>query len=276
SWVIWTTVVSIIFAFLGYFNDIGRQLVALISAITFPLIAVLKSGQPVDEEKTNKPIIKAIARTAGAVLIVAIAGFIIAGLLSSRAYMMRMEMFAGVKIAHLLPILLAAFIYAGGIGFSVERYGVQKEKVKINLKKLLANPLYIWQAIAGAIALLFIALMLIRSGNQSGLEVSSFEIRFRSLLDQWLIVRPRTKEFLLGYPLLFTGIAFILRNIKRWGYPLIVVGTIGLVSSVNTFCHIHTPIWMSALRTFNGMVIGIAIGIVLYIIIRNLPGEKDN
>ena len=89
-----------------------------------------------------------------------------------------------------------------------------------------------------------------------------------------MLVRPRTKEFLIGYPALIAGIAFALRGRRQWAAPLIVIGSIGLVSALNTFCHIHTPIHLSLMRVFNGAVVGILLGIVFYGLIRRLPGTE--
>ena len=43
-----------------------------------------------------------------------------------------------------------------------------------------------------------------------------------------------------------------LRGMRQWAAPLIVIGSIGLVSALNTFCHIHTPIQLSVFRIING------------------------
>ena len=51
-------------------------------------------------------------------------------------------------------------------------------------------------------------------------------------------VRPRTKEFLIGYPmmliLLYFGYSFKM-------YPVLLMGLIGQISLINTYAHIHTP-----------------------------------
>jgi hypothetical protein len=88
------------------------------------------------------------------------------------------------------------------------------------------------------------------------------ELKLRSLLDQLLIVRPRTKEFLIGHPALFLSVALAPLWGRRVSLPLLWLGTIGQVSLINTFCHIHTPLSVSLLRAFNGLWTGILLGCV--------------
>ncbi|MDI6828546.1 MAG: DUF5693 family protein, partial [Armatimonadota bacterium] len=81
-----------------------------------------------------------------------------------------------------------------------------------------------------------------------------------------LFVRPRTKEFLIGHPAMFLGITSLLSRRRAWGLPLIALGTLGQVSMLNTFCHIHTPLVLSAIRTLNGLVLGLALGWIVWLI----------
>ena len=87
----------------------------------------------------------------------------------------------------------------------------------------------------------------------------------RQLLDRILGVRPRTKEFLIGHPLMLILLYF---GYELKLFPLVMVGTIGQVSIINTYAHIHTPLNISFLRTFHGLWIGILIGIIAIIIIK--------
>jgi hypothetical protein len=190
--------------------------------------------------------------------------------------MLRVDQFAGVKAAHLVPVLVLALLYAGGIAWKSDVWGIQKRKLARTIRDLSTNPVLWWQiaAVVGVAAI--VGLMVLRSGNDSGLEVSSWEIKFRAILDKILYVRPRTKEFLVGYPALLVGIAFAVRGRRRWAAPLIVVGSIGLISALNTFCHIHTPLFVSAWRILNGTIVGILLGAALYWLVRNLPGRDTD
>jgi hypothetical protein len=48
----------------------------------------------------------------------------------------------------------------------------------------------------------------------------------------------------------------------------IVLGTIGLANLVNTFAHLHKPIRMAMFTTLNGILAGLAVGIIGYIIVK--------
>src|SRR5205823_12796035 len=86
------------------------------------------------------------------------------------------------------------------------------------------------------------------------------EMSLRNMLDRYL-VRPRTKEFLIGHPAL---LAALLLGATRAGrgvrLSLALIGSIGQVSMVNSFCHLHTPLLMTVTRVFNGLWLGVLIG----------------
>ena len=104
-----------------------------------------------------------------------------------------------------------------------------------------------------------------RSGNFA--PVSLYERKFRDILEKIFWIRPRFKD-LIGYPMLFLSQRFN----KSWNFVLETLGTVGLVSTFNTFCHVKSPIFVSLYRSF----LGFALGFGLYLLIRalqNLGGE---
>ena len=140
----------------------------------------------------------------------------------------------------------------------------EKQDPLLKTKKLFnAAVTYKWVAAFVVIAGLLL-IYLLRTGNDTT-TVSEYERLFRAMLDNVLFVRPRTKEFLFGHPLLL--LAFY------WGYqrdemlPVLALGAIGQISLVNTFAHIHTPVLTSLLRTINGLVLGIVIGVALILVV---------
>ena len=109
-----------------------------------------------------------------------------------------------------------------------------------------------------------LALLVLRTGHETGLGVSGLELQFRSVLNRVFGVRPRSKEVLIGHPLLLLGLARAAggKNVGRW--LLLSLGTIGQVSLVNTFTHIHTPVLISVARTLHGLWFGALVGVGLY------------
>jgi hypothetical protein len=258
-------------------GEMGRKAVALLSAVTFPTLAALRATNNTPENQRVAPnaLRQAVGKLACAVVTTAFGGLLIVGLLSQRDFMLRTDQFMGVKLAHLLPVLALAILYAGGIAWRADTWAAQKERFWKSIRGLASNPVLMWQALGMLVAVAIVGLMVLRSGNDSGVGVSGLELKFRSILDKVLYVRPRTKEFLIGYPALLAGIAFALRGRRQYAAPLVVVGSVGLVSALNTFCHIHTPLPLSMLRVFNGAVVGTLFGIVAYWLVKNLPGKEQ-
>ncbi len=67
------------------------------------------------------------------------------------------------------------------------------------------------------------------------------------------------------------GIYLWVEHLRGKGYmtltsnykPFIIIGLVGQVSIINSFCHIHTPVMVSVIRTANGLWIGILLGMAL-------------
>lgn len=239
------------------------KLLTLILACAAPILAILFV---VKNEKIKNIYLKILY----AFGITFYGGILNAALLSNNDFMARNEIFAGIKLAHFIPLLVIAFV----LGFSVLNYKESIKdsynRLKENIFKLMKEPMLIAYVVVGFIILAIVGIMLARSGNDSGMAVSGLELRFRAILDKIVYVRPRTKEFMLGYPCLLLGFWYLKYNNKIVSNILLTVGTIGLVSMFNTFCHIHTPIILGIIRSINGLWCGLLIGIIVLFIIKNL------
>jgi hypothetical protein len=58
------------------------------------------------------------------------------------------------------------------------------------------------------------------------------------------------------------GVALALRGRRNWLPVVAVLAALGQASLLNTYCHFHTPLSVSVLRTFNGLWIGGMCGVV--------------
>lgn len=259
--------------------DIGLKLVALLAAIVFPTVAVLYAASGSPDAPLSRPLKSflpaSIVRFVGALAISFAGGLMVAALLSKPAFMLHVDQFAGVKLAHIAPILLIAVAFSAGIAWRPDIWAEQKSRAEQGLRKLGSQPILMWQTIVALVLLVMIALLLARSGNDSGVGVSQTELRFRAILDTLLFVRPRTKEFLLGHPAMLIGIAMALGGRRNWAPLFLLVGLFGEISLVNTFCHIHTQISVSILRSAIGAALGLIIGIVLLLIFSRGNIKKD-
>ena len=81
-------------------------------------------------------------------------------------------------------------------------------------------------------------------------------MRVRVFLERAFVYRPRTKEFLIGHPLLILGFGLYIWGEERLGLACIVPGTIGQISLLNTFAHVHSPLAGSISLFFLGTDIG--------------------
>ena len=114
-------------------------------------------------------------------------------------------------------------------------------------------------AILAGVVIGVVGFMLLRSGN-SGIQIDP-ELVMREQLEDLFEIRPRTKEFLLGFPALVLGIVAAYRS--RHGWWLYAVAAIATASAINTFAHFHSPLIISTLRTVYGWALGFVIGLVL-------------
>ena len=113
-------------------------------------------------------------------------------------------------------------------------------------------------------ATMVIMLYIFRSGNY--LQLSGIEASVRLFLEEVFLIRPRFKEFLIGYPALLFGFWFADRKFKDMLWFLNALGVISLASLINSFCHFHTPVLISLYRSFWGLIIGCILSVVIYYI----------
>lgn len=174
---------------------------------------------------------------------------IVFGLLNNITYNLVLEQFRGVGLLHLAPIALVA-IY---VCFYNSQITIAK------LRQLLTKPITLTWIILAAIIGIIGYYYLSRTGNSG--QVSSIELVVRRFLESTFGVRPRFKEFLLAHPLLLLGLFLSLRYRAAW--LLIIIGAIGQLSMVDTFAHLHTPLYISMIRVVLGLGAGIMIGCIL-------------
>lgn len=264
-----------------WFNT-GRQLMAFAAAIALPTAAFVL----LDLRKGKSWFVELVAVSA----VSFVGGLAVAGLLNGLPYYVRADQFIGVKAAHFIPI--------GLIGF----YFFAKQT---NVLESLNSPVRWLQAGLAVVVLGVLTLMFLRTGNDNPAAVSGLEVKFREILDTILLVRPRTKEFLIGHPALIVAIGLLIASRMgkyadggelstrgdtgpsqpahraipsttwtSWIPLLMMIGAIGQTSIVNTMCHLHTPLVLSLQRLAVGFVAGGIIGAVLWGALR-LWGPKS-
>ena len=248
----------------------GREALALLAACVFPTLGLCAVALPrtMRGGSTGAVLGRAFGTYARMTAWTVIGIILVVGLLSGRLFLIKVDAFLGVKLVLVTPVLLVAAYYGLGLAALHPEAGwaARRGAVLDCLRALAARPLLVGQVVVGALALVALALFVARSGNDPGVGVSATELKTRSLLDHYLLVRPRTKEFLLGHPALLLGLAAAASGrFVRWTLPLLVIGAIGQSSLMDTFCHLHTPLLISGLRGLIGWALGALFGALLWL-----------
>jgi hypothetical protein len=196
-----------------------------------------------------------------------VGGVYVAGLLSDPAYLVGVGQFAGVKLAYLFPAAVVGLALLAGAGeeSARETWRAHGRRLESQARAVLARPVLVIEVLVGLALLAGAAIFLVRTGNQPQVPVSGLEMRLRELLEDLLYARPRTKEFLLGHPALILSFLLLVRWRPARGEVasfLLLVGAIGQASVVNTFCHLPSPLVVTAARVGNGVWLGLAFGLL--------------
>ncbi|MBE7018741.1 MAG: hypothetical protein E7413_02550 [Ruminococcaceae bacterium] len=103
-----------------------------------------------------------------------------------------------------------------------------------------------------------------RIGNYE--QLIPLEDHFRKWLTDVFYVRPRTKEFLFGYPLL--ALFYYCSAIKtkiEWKLIFGIGATVLFNSIFNTFCHTFTAVTVSIHRVYNGFLCGFLVSFIVIV-----------
>ncbi|MFZ4506558.1 MAG: DUF5693 family protein [Fimbriimonas sp.] len=233
-----------------------REYVALFISLVLPTAGFVV----IERWRLKDPIVGALVVSAFSLL----GGLCIAALLNGLPYLIRADVFSGVKISVFVPILLV-----GGYLF-----------VRLSdVRSAMSSPMTWGSTLLGMVGVAAIAFMIARTGNDAPSGVSESELKFRGILDALLYVRPRTKEFLIGHPALIIGLGLLSmishrplsdelkRKLGGWAAVALTLGAMGQTSIVNTLCHLHTPIVLSVARIGIGWVLGCIIGLALWAVL---------
>lgn len=245
-------------AVLGLTGETGLKVCALAAAIALPSLGIISVKLTL--ECRCSPITHALKLLTSMVAWSLVGALLIVGCLANLDFMIKANQFAGIKFAHLAPILAAGWYW----GLNVYECQNPKQlglRLKALWKSIAAYPITVGLASGLLVGLVLIAVVLMRTGNEPGVGVSSLEMKFRSLLEWVMVVRPRTKEFMIGHPAMLLALTLAtLGRPKWWWMPFLLLGALGQASLVNTFCHIHTPLGISVLRMGYGVLLGCIIG----------------
>jgi len=249
--------------------SLSLQLSAILAALVFSTLAFV--GQTVNHlDKKNASTVRFVVLTILRTFAVAVyGGIMVAGLQSTPYFTSGAALFRGVALTNFLPFIPVVWaLYAKSTDNG-------SEWTLVSITRKLSSPLkqnvtwlhIILLGIAGLAVFVYAA----RMGHQAGMTLLPFEEQMRRLLDDVLLVRPRTKEFMIAYPAFILGLTLYAKGNKNiFTAILLAIGALAPISIINTFMHFTNPtlITSAALRSFNGLLLGAPIGIALVIIFR--------
>jgi hypothetical protein len=233
----------------------ARKLLALIGAIAFPIaafVAIAPALRAPRAPSTGAAILDGLRVLAIATLVTLGGVLVVVGLLSTPLTMLEVDRFSGVRLVLIAPPLVFLLLY-----LFVPRWGSN-----VTPRQLAVAPVTVLQLVAGIVVLGAGYLVLVRSGNQSDIAPSGLELALRAHLTTLLEVRPRFKEFVVGFPALMLAGALLPSDRARWGWLFALAIGVGLGDVVDTFSHLHTALAVSLLRLVNGAVIGAIVGAI--------------
>ena len=181
-------------------------------------------------------------------------GYIVNSMLSEAVFLNQIFLFRGVKLS---------LITLPGLVMLKELLDPENKVIKTKLSRV--------DLLIAIIVILGAFYYILRSGNTS--LALNFERRFRDFLERIFLTRPRFKE-LIGYPFLFVYVFGHRKLLKRYSFLVPVIGSVGIVSTVNTFCHIRAPLWLSTLRSVEGIGIGYMLGSLLNHFLKGSGNKK--
>ena len=239
----------------------GAVVISSIAISFFTYQARLAQDHLSEQAPLGKIIAFGVGTLVVSVAIALLGGLFSAAPISSIPYMLEIDIFRGVKVAQLLPMAFYVLAFLAFFG-----YGESKKKVGRlefhDIKELLNLSVKIWMIVLGILVLGMGAYYIIRTGHSSNIEVSSLEMVVRNKMEDLLIARPRTKEFLIAFPAIIMMIYASVRRFKLWTILFGLAGVIGMTSVANTFQHIRTPLYLGVYRTGYGLLFGIILGVL--------------
>lgn len=206
--------------------------------------------------KNNKDKVNTFILTVSGIAVVLVClcagALMLASMLSGIEYYVNNLIFRGIKLSLFFPVLFSVVAYYFMFLKNNEKTILQEIVTVANAK----ISVY-WLVIFGVFALAG-AVYIIRSGNVN--EISSLESWMRHTITEIFAARPRTKEFLIGYPCLALFVYYIKNtDVKVVSFIAGVGSSILAASATNTFCHVFTDLTTIYMRVVNGLVIGLIV-----------------
>jgi hypothetical protein len=263
------TVVLYLAGVLTHHDAFARSAIALAGALLFAtaaLLVLIPAWTETPASSAGTQLVRSLGWTVAATGVALLGALVVVGIMSAPLAMEEIERFRGVRLVLALPPLIALLLYLFD-----RRFGSGVDRPR----DVFLSPVLAYQLLAGVAVIAAGALMLVRSGNDSDISPSPFELALRHLLTATLSVRPRFKEFLIGFPAMMLLPALLPPHRRAIGWLLALCIGVGIGDIIDTFSHLHTPIEISLLRILNGLVAGAIVGMALIAIYRRSISRRS-
>ena len=269
----WLFAGLIIVAGLSLSQGKGAQLMGLDAGIFSSIVAMMWGGLPLVWDGFRKPKNNGVASTAwfgfvillGTTLLALALSLNIVAFLNEWRYMSKADEFLGEKATQFVPLILIPLAFLGELfPHRVIQNGAAPglALMKTRFRRAIDSPFTVQTAVLSIVILAVGYIWMARFGNESGMEISTVELKMRAVLERVFVTRPRTKEIFMGHPAFLIAIWFMLRDRRAIALGVLVLATIGQSDVVNTMCHIHTPVFFDLWRSLAGIVIGGVVGAI--------------
>lgn len=250
-------------------GNLVRQMVALASAILFPVLAMTwqldrwRRREPYAGSSIGRILADGVGNLALTALLSMIGGIYIAAILGDVRFFLEMEIYRGVKLTFIGPLVIMAMVYLTRFNI-FEQVPVRTPKeLWQQILRILNYPVSIKTMIGFGFVALAAWVFIGRSGHTAGVPVPAIELKLRAFLEQNMYARPREKEFLIGHPAFMLAVMAFYRHWPRLlHFALVIAATIAMGSLVETFAHLRTPVFMSIVRGLDGLLVGAVIGTI--------------
>lgn len=248
----------------------GEKIAALAAAVIFPSLAMWLFCQKtwrwmVEEERFSywKGFKLGVVLLLKVSLISSIGALLVAALLSDVRYLLEMDIYRGVKISQLVPIVLYGLAFLHFFGYRRNESKLQSPGIRPSeIQGLLMENIKVLYVAAFGFLLIAGYVYLARTGHEGNLQPMEIEMIIRNILEERLLVRPRTKEFTVAFPALLLGAYLASLRYKSLVFLSGLAAVIGQTSIVNTFSHLRTPVIVSTIRTAYSLLAGIGFAAV--------------
>lgn len=250
-------------------GNLVRQMVALASAIIFPVLAMTwqldrwRRREPHAGTSLSRILVDGVGNLTLTVLLAMIGGIYIAAILGDVRFLLEMEIYRGVKLTFIGPLLLMAIVYLMRFNLFEQVSVATPRELWQQIVRILNYPVSIKTLLIFGFGALVAWVFIGRSGHTAGVPVPAIELKLRAFLEETMYARPREKEFMIGHPAFMLAVLAYYRHWPRLlHFALVIAATIGMGSLVETFAHLRTPVFMSIVRGLDGLLVGAVMGIL--------------